>query len=288
MVKHALSTCSIFLAGSLLLAGCGAAPTPPPISSAGLAGNWLVLGSLPVYPIAATYLNQAVTLDVTGNQVSGTGSLGVSCANAESDGPVSFGSTAIASDGTFTLKTASTLPPNIQIRGTAPVNGVDTWSGTYTVTSGPCGVQTGAFSATPIQPLTGVYKASATLSTSPPPGSTTPTLTPVTMQVTFQQGGTNSTTGITSNEMLTGSIIVQGSPCFTSGIIRPVTAKTAFPADVEATSVFAPFTMNDGSVFSLEGFIVDASASKLIAETAYINGGACGSQTASLVAFTKQ
>jgi hypothetical protein len=89
----------------------------------------------------------------------------------------------------------------------------------------------------------------------------------------FEQGAPAGTvftsTRINSQNVLSGSIAVEGSPCFTSGTIKPMGAQ------VVGSSVDANYAMNDGSTVFVSGYIRDTSVSTIELETFLVNGGSC-------------
>jgi hypothetical protein len=107
-----------------------------------------------------------------------------------------------------------------------------------------------------------------------------PKAVPVTLQVTLQQGGTVTNPGngaasnYFSNSLLTGSIKVQGSPCFSSG------ATQSRPASkVIGNLVSAIFLMDDGSTLNLLGPLTDVTEGHISAGVIVVQGGNCGSLT---------
>jgi len=95
--------------------------------------------------------------------------------------------------------------------------------------------------------------------------------------VSLQQGGTltnpvnGATSPIFSNAVLTGSIRVQGSPCFSSG------ATSATPlSGAEGNVVNAAFTMDDGSTLNLQGALTDLTEGHIATSFVFVSGGKCG------------
>ena len=103
---------------------------------------------------------------------------------------------------------------------------------------------------------------------------------PVTLQVTLQQGGTVTNPGngaasnYFSNVLLTGSIKVQGSPCFSSGATQSTPASS-----VIGNMVNARFLMDDGSTLFLEGPLTDVTEGHISTGIIVVQGGNCGSTT---------
>lgn len=264
-------------AGGLLLSGCGAASAPKPMVSA-LAGNWLLVGPMPTSSLGPTPTGTrlAVTFDVNGNNIVAAGVVNDFCVN------VGFGSPGIpvigsvAADGSFTL----TMPPNslgeVSIRGTVPPANGGPWPGSYTVSlTSPfppkCNTNlSGTFTAMSFPLIDGVYVGTGGTQATVNGVSTA---TQATFQVTLQQGATvMDTTGkpLSRSSALLGSIRVQGSPCFTSGV-----TDSTHPGKVEGNRVDAIFTMDDGSTLVLLGSLADATETRLTENAAIVTGGQC-------------
>ena len=103
---------------------------------------------------------------------------------------------------------------------------------------------------------------------------------PVTFQVTLQQGGrvTNPGNGTASNyfsnTLLTGSIKVQGSPCFSSGATQSTPASAVVGNMVEAR-----FLMDDGSTINILGPLTDITEGHISTGIILVQGGKCGGPT---------
>jgi hypothetical protein len=295
-------------AGGLLLSGCGAAtaPKPPapttnapkpqaPTASA-LAGNWLLIGPMPTNLVAPTTtgLRLAMTFDVNGNDIVAAGVGSNFCDNVgswfEFGGSGTPVTGTVATDGSFILST----PPNgslgtISIKGTIPQTSGGPWSGDYAVSltgalAPKCDTDlAGTFTATAFPLVSGVYVGTTNTKTIV---NGVTTVTPVTFQVTLQQGGTvtdSSGKPLLSSSMLSGSIHVQGSPCFTSGV-----TSSAPVGKVEGNLVSATFTMDDGSTMLFSGSLADITETRLTESTASITGGQCGSSIYQLPELDRQ
>ncbi len=84
---------------------------------------------------------------------------------------------------------------------------------------------------------------------------------------------------------LTGTISVQGTPCFTSGAVDAIAA----PGSVQGTLVNVPFKMNDGSTLTLMAYIQDTATTKIDVYPVNIAGGACDHYgTAGIAELDKQ
>ncbi|HEU5339723.1 hypothetical protein [Edaphobacter sp.] len=223
-----------------------------------------------------------MTFDVNGKNIVAGGFGSNFCDNVASS--FEFGSVVtgtVAADGSFTLTGSANEPfPAVTIKGTVPQASGESWPGSYAVSlTSPHAPQcdanvSGTFTATSFPLVNGVYVGTGSNETL---SNGVLVSTPVTFQVTLQQGGklTNPVNGVTSpvysNSVLTGSVRVQGSPCFTSG----VTGSTPV-SGVEGNKVDARFTMNDGSTLTILGSLTDATETRIITNIAIVAGGQCG------------
>lgn len=259
----------------LLLIGCGGgtpAAVAPSVSP--LAGNWLIVGPMPTnefsFPPVPSGFRLAMTFDVTGSNVTAAGFANGSCTSTAPPGTIvptsfSFGSLAVgtvAADGSFTLQTPANLPiDSISIQGKIPLGNQGQFSGSYTssynspIGAGCVGNFAGMFTATSFPLVSGIYAGTGSTLTNINGVSGT---TPITVQVNLQQGGTvkDPVTGIStpSSIELAGSIRIQGSPCFTSGVTGATPASS-----VQGNRLLAEFTMDDGSTLSLLGTLTDST-----------------------------
>jgi hypothetical protein len=228
-----------------------------------------------------------MTFDVAGDQVIAGGFGNSFCDNSQ--GSFVFGGVAagiLAEDGSFTATPANNSAEAISIKGTAPQKSGEPWSGSYIVSlNGPlipaCAANiSGTFTATSFPLVSGVYVGT---------GSTfagtngVPKSVPVTLQVTLQQGGlvknpgNGAASNYFSNALLTGTIKVQGSPCFSSG-----TTQSAPASSVVGNIVNARFLMDNGSTLLLSGPLTDARGSQISSGIIAIQGGNCGSSTTAI------
>jgi hypothetical protein len=271
---------SFGLFGSLLIGCGGGSPkqTAPAVSP--LTGNWLLIGSLSNFgPPSApgqgqVPFNLAVSLYVTGGQVTGNASTAFICTNSGAGGAGGFPAAPIAADGSFELQPlmpeAEEPTVTFDVHAVAPQTAGETWSGTYTATNANkgCTPTSGAFTAVPIMPVTGTYAAAGRLSRQGSGSST-----PVKMTAIFEQGAPAGTvftsTRVNSQNVLSGSIVVEGSPCFSSGTIKPMGAQ------VFGSFLQAEYAMNDGSTILASGYIRDTSVSTIEVGSFLVNGGSC-------------
>jgi hypothetical protein len=228
-----------------------------------------------------------MTVDVIGNNIAAAGFANAPCQLGPSTppGPVPvsspFGPFAmngpIAADGSFLVQTpANFLGASVSIQGKSPLANGGQWPGIYTsslnpAANPPCmGDSAGTFTATSFPLVNGVYAGTGSLDMLVNGVSES---TPVTFQVTLKQGGTlEAVTGesISSNMALTGSIRVQGSACFTSGVM------SSFPqSGVAGNLVSATFMMDDGSTLRIIGAVTDSTETK-IASLVSVTAGPCG------------
>jgi hypothetical protein len=236
------------------------------------------------FPATGGGFSLAMSFDVTGNDVVATGFASGSCAPPSPPFVIaafSFGATVsgtIAADGSFTLQSPGNVPvDSLSIQGKIPQANGDPFLGSYTASfnspTGKCMASySGMFTATSFPPVSGVYTGTgSTLTTTNGVSSATP----IAVQVTLQQGGmvTNPATGVSkpSSIALTGSIRVQGFPCFTTGVTSAIHASR-----MEGNMVGATFTMDDGSALSLSGALTDSTEAHISGVGFVVTGGKCG------------
>ena len=276
----------------LLLCGCGgksvtATPTPVTPDASALAGNWLIVGPMPAIspsvsiPPQPPPMRLALTVDAVGNNIVAAGfgtHLCGSFMGSFSFAPVVTGT--VAQDGSFSLGAPPVFPDiTVAMTGKMPATAGTPWAGSYTVgfTELPgfqtdcVGTFSDTFTAISFPLVNGVYAGTASSTTSV---NGAPTTTTMALQVTLQQGGTATDIRgrtVTSNTVLTGSIKVQGSPCFSSG-----TTNGSVSSSVLGNEVSAAFTMDDGSTLELSGSLTDASESRIATNLVLLTGGQCG------------
>lgn len=273
--------------GGLLLSGCGAASAPKPTAPvvSALAGNWLLVGPMPTNLLdpTPTGLRLAMTFDVNGNNIAAAGIGNNFCDNVGSLFALG-GSGSVAADGSFTLATPPDVPSQIvSLKGMVPQTGGGIWPGSYAVSlTSPlvpkCDANlSGTFTAMSFPLIGGVYAGTGSTQTTV---NGVPTVTQVTYQVTLQQGATvmdPSGKPLSRSSALLGSIRVQGSPCFTSGV-----ADSTRPGTVKGNRVDAIFTMDDGSKLAFSGSLADATETRLMENVAIVTGGQCASNGPSI------
>jgi hypothetical protein len=191
----------------------------------------------------------------------------------------------IAADGSFTLQNPQNVSHySLSMQGRVPAINTKQFAGTYaaafnSIGSRCVGNSSGMFTATSFPLVSGVYSGAGNLQSLT---NGVPTATPITMQVSLQQGATafDSTTGLSkpNNIAIGGSIRVQGFPCFTSGTANT----TLFPYSGEPSSsisgdiVRVNFTMDDGSTLNLTGALTDSTESHISALIEVFPSVKCG------------
>ncbi len=266
---------AIFL-GFVGLTGCGPAlykdVSVEPQTEGGLAGNWLIAGIL---PYANNYVI-AVTLDEFGKQISGGPSVSFYCQGGSPGGvntEISAGT--IGPNGAFTLSSPTTTngtPPTtyegMTIQAANSTDSPAFWQGTVSLAQAipNCNLPlTETFTATRIATFTGTYAGTVTMSANSSSTSIRPTI-----QISAQQGGIAPGTTQYSETVLNGSIVVQGSPCVSSG-----TMTASSPSYYDGDIAQINFAMNDGSTWSLLGSIQDLGATTVSLYSTTISGGSC-------------
>ena len=251
--------------------------TSTPRAENALTGNWLLTGSLPnfgpgVFPLPPSpSIGLAMSLNVVGEQVIGSDSMLYSCGSGGAGDAGYLATAQIAADGSFTLQTPvlSGLAPTVTftVNGVVPQTAGGTWSGTYGATNANtgCSPVSGSFTAVPIQPVTGTFAGSASLGT----GSSG---SPLNLSVVLRQGSAGFVTipnSVNGQNVLSGSITVQGTSCFTKGTL------SLGQGSVDGGFVQAQFAMDDGSRLFLTGAIEDTAVSKVKLENLLVVGGQC-------------
>lgn len=274
LLRKFLATLVLYSA-LIFMTGCGAGGTLPPAAlpdATPLRGNWVVAGVLPVPGPVPPQFGLAMTIDVVSGQIIGNTSLTVPCAAAllvAVGGATKVEAAIPNSDGTFVLEDAllgQATTHQFVIHGTLPKALGDSWSGTYVVTNpNPgCTPIEGSFTAAPFQPISGTYVGTSKFS------GTSQVLK---VSLTVQQGGSvigNVPGAIaTSQNVIGGTIQVQGSPCFTSGTIR------SNYAALLGNYLTAEFTMDDGSIVSIAADVSALDSSTLSSTHLVVEGGAC-------------
>jgi hypothetical protein len=267
----------------LFLSGCGggSAPVAPPVSP--LAGNWLIVGPMPIPTDEFEFrygFRFALTVDVLDNHVFAAGFGNSSCGNfAGSFALPSAATGTIATDGTFSLLTPAESSITLSLQGTVPKGNNVPWPGNYTISFSPqigasgqgCDSPlTGEFTAISFPLFNGIYAGTGT----PVNFNTVSGTTSISAQMLLHQGmmTTDSTSGkqVFDNVRLTGNIRVQGSACFSSGVMDSLSG-------VQGNEVWAQSTMDDGSTVTVAGTLTDPSETSITPYLLMLQGGKCGS-----------
>jgi len=131
----------------------------------------------------------------------------------------------------------------------------------------------GAFTAISFPLVNGVYAGTGT--TGPVTlNGVLGTTTSISVQMLLQQGAivTDPASGkqFFDNVRLTGNIHVQGSACFSSGVMDSLSG-------VQGNEVWAQSTMDDGSTVTVVGTLADPSETSITPFLLTLEGGKCGS-----------
>jgi hypothetical protein len=266
----------------LFLSGCGgSAPVSPPVSP--LAGNWLIVGPMPIPTDGFQFRYEfrfALTVDVLDDQVFAAAFGNSTCGNFAGSFALSSGATGtIATDGTFSLQTPAERSVALSLHGTVPKGNNMPWPGNYTISFSPptgpsgqgCGSPlTGEFTAISFPLVNGIYAGTGTaVNFNGVSGRT-----PISVQMVLHQGTmtTDSTSGkgFFDNVRLMGNIRVQGSACFSSGVMDSLSG-------VQGNEVLAQSTMDDGSTVTVAGTLTDPSEKSITPYLLILQGGKCGS-----------
>lgn len=276
-----------------LLCGCGAGQG----STSPLAGNWLIVGSMPTFypfPAGGTF-DLAMTMDVEGKSVTATSNEVMSCSGSTAlggfgTGGVGYEAGTIASDGSVSLETSQraivVLGPVLTIAGKLPQKAGDEWSGSYAIGSqliASCLPQlTGNFTAIQFPLVNGTYSGQS-------PVVPESTLMPISIQMKLQQGGpVPDANGLPKNSLLglTGSLEVQGVSCFSSGrfeptvnvpIVNGITLLQGITL-VSGNNIQVAATMNDGSTMLVSAEFLDTTEHSLNVKEVAVVGGNCSGQ----------
>jgi len=309
MNVRALISFAVF--GSFLIGCGGGSPKQVAPAVSPLAGNWLITGPLPTgsftFPGTGVF-SLVMSFDVTGNDITASGYGSGFCASASSppiyNNAFSFGSLTtgvIAADGSFTLQTSPTTPIySLSVQAKVPETNAEQFAGTYAASFNstigrPCvGNSAGNFTATSFPIVSGVYTGKGEFQSLTNGVSTA---TPVTIEVTLQQGAAvlDPTTGLSkpSNTAIGGSIRVQGFPCFTSGTANPTLlgSTKVSSSSIQGNIMMMNFTMDDGSILLMNGALTDSTESHISAFFSidpFAQGCGAGSSIVPAVDLTRQ
>jgi hypothetical protein len=231
-----------------LLAGCGASPAANGSASApgtpsNLAGNWWITPTTAGSSPTPSPNGMALTLTVTGENISGAVSIVENCNNITATYTSYYSNLitgTIGPNGSFTLVNSTSgaisaaNPVILTLQGQTPLTAGGPWTGSYSYTSEntPCATVSGSstIAASSMPLLNGNFKSTGLLRQGG-------VVTPATVTVSLQQGGVVGTT-LPYEDDVTGTILVQGSSCLTSGAIP-----SAGGGIIEGTDVQLEFVM---------------------------------------------
>jgi hypothetical protein len=251
----------------------GKATSPTTVASP-LDGNWQITGNREYkqYPLIS------MVIHVNGKQVTGYGDRFSTCpTDPEVGGGGSFSLTGeIGPDSSFTLRPRpyhrkhGKYESQLTITGKVPALGSTSWSGTYTITGKEpkCSLdQGGAFTASRLAPLAGTFSG---------PMFAGIHGQEVKLNITVKQGEFVSHEGKVGPAYiglpLTGSITVEGSPCFRHG-----TADAQYLHRVQGDLAYLRFKMEDESELLVVAFYTNPEETGLVG-SAEVSGGRCDKQ----------
>ena len=287
---------SFAILGSFLT-GCGGG-SPKQADVSPLAGNWLITGPMPTYsftPPGTGVFSLAMSFDVSGDNITAS-AYGSGFCESNVSPPVynaafSFDALTtgvIAADGSFSLQTPQNITSySLSIQGSVPKMNAEQFQGTYAASFNsptgapgtPCvGNSAGMFTATSFPIVSGVYSGMGKFQSVT---NGVPTVTPVTIEATLQQGATvlDSATGIStaSNVAIGGTIRVQGVSCFTSGVVDTTVLHPGMEpfSSIQGNVMRMNFKMDDGSTLGMFGVLTDSTEGHISASFSVAPGG-CG------------
>jgi hypothetical protein len=243
-----------------------------------LTGNWNLVGTGYIASPPAAGAGPAFSLSLTtlvdGSSIAAYGYVQTMCSGTTGSSGASvqmYGT--LASNGTFQLVEPVGYNTQIVVNGTVPASGAATWSGTYTAvtTAGgnPCPVNIStptAFTATAVPAVSGTFKG--TLMTS---GGVTSS--GITASLTASQGAEAVVPVAGTSTFflpLTGTLMVSGVSCFTTG-----TMTTNLASQIDGNEVLMTYTMTDGSAVLAYGLLPLPGETAINGLTFQVSGGKC-------------
>jgi hypothetical protein len=262
-----------FLFSSLCLTS-QAQDAPAPYSA--LNGNWNLAGGR---NSAGKKLFLSLSIGVSGDSVYGSGFVDVNCSEkGRSHGSSIFLIGQMAPDRTFQLTNSARPDVRIQvsIQGTAPSDGETTWEGSFTITNSvrltECTIDlSNDFVASAYPPLNGTYVGMIN-GHGLGPGIT------ISAQITQDAFSFSSLTSSnpTFFALLSSTISVSGSPCFTKGTSTQGNATDLITKSlIRGDEIDLRYSMNDGSTLLVVAWLTDLSESALKINMARVDGGKC-------------
>lgn len=289
-----LTAISLFLmfAGSSVFAQSGTdAATSSPLN-----GNWNITGNRhkEEFPLLSMYLQ------VNGTKMIAQSDVDVRCPSDPRDstggrGGGLTGELAPDGSGNFTLKNDSRATVRIEVRGQVPPAGATTWNGEYTLIWPPSPIcagyqETKSFTAIQLPPLNGTFSGSVVMRyfDPPPPTYTGPKTSEAKFTIAVAQGAVVShrlnTGDLHFDLLLTGTIHVKGSQCFSHGSadLRTESTHGAAPSQysvLRGDFVTLRFAMDDESEMTVRAVFADPGESGLSVLEARVTGGKCDKQS---------
>ncbi len=242
------------------LAGCGGSSSPStPVTPVTqqltiTSGNWDMLGSTS-NPNGAS-LVVGGNISQSGSTISGTVRINGVLNNAicfDTAVPVQITGTVNGQSVTFSGTTAASQTITANVTGTAT-----TLSGTYNISGTGCdsGVS-GAISGNLVPSISGTWSGTLTSNAPPRPSFT--------LSAPIVESTTADATGLFA---LTGNATFAGSPCFTTGVLIPLSAIVGGTADITIQN-------NDGSSIKLLGNMQSSATPTHWTGIYNITGGTC-------------
>jgi len=292
-----LNGCSAGTTASTTTSTPASTTTSTPVAvPANLNGNWLLTGSLPFTIAGRNPPNSTFGVAMTisnskGNELSAYVDRNEACSNGVTSGFLAEVSGTVASDGTFSM-TNSSASFSATATGTVPATPPSSWTGHLDIkdNTGACASQSLDFTAVRIADVTGTYNGSAILNSVI--GGTVQAPQTTLLTFTLQQGAIGPANSISGPADISGNVVAQGTTCFATGNlpIRTLPPLASDPiSEVLGSLVQLQSIMNDGSVLSLSGRIMDMSSSTIyVTSVSSNNAGRCTSLSAAPFMLTKQ
>jgi hypothetical protein len=290
---------SFAVLGSVLIGCGGGSSKQTALAVSPLAGNWLITGPMPTVGFTAPGTGVFSLASGYGSGFCASASVPPVYDNAFSFGSLTTG--VIAADGSFTLQTPPTTPIySLSVQGKVPAMNAEQFAGTYaagfnsTIARGCVGNSAGSFTATYFPIVSGVYSGAGEFQSF---ANGVSTATPVTIELTLHQGAPvlDPKTGIAkpSNIAIGGSISVKGFPCFTTGTASTIQfGPTLQPSSsIQGNIMIMNFTMDDGTMLSMNGALTDATENHISAFFAvdpFVQGCGAGAIIIPAVDLTRQ
>jgi len=231
-----------------------------------------------------------LSIVVEGNQIYAHGDSVIPCAPPaffSSEGGTFELTGQIAGDGTVQLNPPASFRSGSEvttISGSVPAAGATSWNGTYSVVNGStstntCFSGTGSFSATPLPSIAATYAGSMSSNTNS--FGVTMKLSQGTATEVTEPNGT-----VYAYLPLTGTLLVSGSPCFTTGSSAAGSSLAAIQSSIAGDFLNVNFDMDDGSRIVFSAFMTSDETTLQQASFGVI-GGQCN-QSGYIGTLTRQ